>query len=246
MDRALPSPDWGLCPYFGPVPAYSLFVTLGLLAGLAIFFWLTHKDSRLDDHLPAVLIGAIVGGVLGAKLPYWLSGQGMATLFAGRTVVGGVIGGTIGVIVARRLIGLKEPTGNTFAPALALGFAIGRLGCLCRGCCYGIETHQGWGIDLGDHLLRWPTQAIESLFGLLLSAYLMLALRKNPLPGVLFRHFIFAFFTFRFLIEFVRDSSTFLWHLSEAQWVSVITIMVYSIDYIKKSYGVTMEASTHE
>lgn len=233
MDSRLP-PNWGLCPYISPIPTYSLFVFLGLVAGLMVFFWLAKKDGKIDDNLPVVLIGALVGGVVGAKLPYWSHG-GAENLFGGRTVVGGVIGGVLGVILARRAVGLKQPMGNTFAPALALGYAIGRIGCLCGGCCYGVPTHSSWGIDLGDHILRWPTQSMESLFGFALFAYLMKRRKQSPEAGALFREFILLFFGFRFLVEIVRASAPFAGGLSQAQWVSLLFLVAYGLDsYIKR------------
>ncbi len=225
MDSRLP-PNWGLCPSIGPVPTYSLFVFLGLIAGLLVFFWLASKDGKLDDKLPVVFIGALVGGVVGAKLPYWIQG-GAENLFGGRTVIGGVIGGVLGAIISRRAVGLKQPMGNYFAPALSLGYAIGRIGCMCGGCCYGVPTHSAWGIDLGDHVLRWPTQAVESLFGFALFAYLMWRRKHNVEPGALFQEFILLFFGFRLGIEFLRASSAYAFGLSQAQWVSLAAIAAY-------------------
>ena len=168
----------------------------------------------------------------------------MATLLAGRTVVGGVVGGILGVILARRLVGLKKPMGNHFAPAIALGYAIGRIGCLCQGCCYGNPTHGHWGIDMGDHVLRWPTQALESLFGFCLFIYLMIALRRNPAPGALFREFMLLFFGFRFLIEFVRHSGPFVLGISQAQVVSLALIFIYGGTWIVQKRKLMHQSAT--
>jgi len=244
VDSRLP-PNWGLCPSIGPIPTYSLFVFLGLVAGLILFFWLAKKDGKMDDNLPFVLIGALVGGVVGAKLPYWLHG-GAENLFGGRTVIGGIVGGVLGVIMARRAVGLKQPMGNYFAPALALGNAVGRIGCLCGGCCYGVPTHAHWGIDLGDHVLRWPTQAVESLFGFALLAHLMHRRKHNPKPGALFREFVLLFFAFRFLVEFVRASPMTQFNLTDAQLISLAVLAFYTVDWLATANKHRQEGACNE
>jgi phosphatidylglycerol:prolipoprotein diacylglycerol transferase len=138
-----------------------------------------------------------------------------------------MIGGVAAVWIIKRILRIKEKKGNLFAPALALGLVIGRIGCFLGGCCYGVATGSSWGIDFGDGIPRHPTQLYESVFALLLFVWLMRALRRNPAPGILFRYFIRSYFLFRFFISFIRaETAPVFWGLSDVQWVSIVVIVL--------------------
>src|SRR6185295_3278021 len=85
-----------------------------------------------------IFAGAIVGGSLGAKLPFVLLGGGIlsgAWLGDGKTILAGLAGGSLGVEVATLLLGVRVKTGDGFAVPLAAGIAVGRWGCFFNGCC---------------------------------------------------------------------------------------------------------------
>jgi phosphatidylglycerol:prolipoprotein diacylglycerol transferase len=109
-----------------------------------------------------------------------------------------------------------------FAPAIALGVAIGRIGCFLRGCCFGKETSLPGGVDFGDGILRHPTQLWESIFMFLLFGFLMWKRTKNPKPGELFRILGISYFGFRFLIEFIRVEKIAFFGLT---WFQIICLL---------------------
>jgi prolipoprotein diacylglyceryltransferase len=83
-------------------------------------------------------LAAFVGGVLGAKLPFALTElrglmDGSAWLSDGKTIVAGLIGAYLAVEVAKKLLGIRVKTGDTFALPLALALAVGRWGCFFNG-----------------------------------------------------------------------------------------------------------------
>ena len=159
--------------------------------------------------------------------------QNWQVLLYGKSIVGGIIGGFLGVIITKKLLKITGKRGNLFAPAIALGVAIGRIGCFLRGCCYGKATSMPWGVDFGDHILRHPTQIYESLFMFLLFCYLMWKRTKNPKPGQLFKILGISYFTFRFLIEFLRVEPIAVLGMTWFQLISIICL-VYLIFFFDK------------
>lgn len=230
----------GLLPVLGyfhgnPVSSYGVCVALACLVGLLVYAWEARKYPKLGEHACYIGLAALLGGTLGAKLPVWVTHYrqiiaalpDLAPLASGRTIVGGLIGGTLAVIAVRKWLGVTMKTGNLFAPAIALALAIGRMGCLLGGCCYGIPAQLPWSINLGDGVWRHPTQIYEALFALALFVYLQLAKRTVTAEGALFGRFMLAYFTFRFGIEFLRVEPRPYLGLTLAQVVSLGVIAYY-------------------
>ncbi|RLB51505.1 MAG: diacylglyceryl transferase, partial [Deltaproteobacteria bacterium] len=116
-----------------------------------------------------IVIGATVGGALGAKVPWLVMDpaglvDGSVWMNDGRTITFGLVGGYLGVEVAKLAAGVTVKTGDGFAVPLAVTIAIGRLGCFWAGCCFGASTNVPWGVDFGDGHMRHPTQLYEALF----------------------------------------------------------------------------------
>jgi len=192
---------------------YSLFMLFGIVIAALIYFHEAKKANQANEFSFLIAIGAFIGSTAGAKILELLinvdrfeSGNDLlAFLFSGRTIIGGLIGGTIGVWITKRIMGIKVKRGNLFAPAIAMGVAIGRIGCFFNGCCFGKPTQLPWGVDFGDGTLRHPTMIYESLFMLTMFFVLKLGFnRRMVAPGYLFKVLMIAYFSFRFLIEFIR------------------------------------------
>ena len=231
--------NWGIQPTLFQIgdfsiPSYSFFVLLGLLVGFIVYLYEARKQNKLNENNFLIVIGAITGGIIGAKILHWIIDykyiisnlSNLEILLSGRTIIGGLIGGTIGAIITRKILGIKERKGNLFAPAIALGVAIGRLGCFFRGCCYGKATSLPWGVDFGDGILRHPTQIYESLFMLIMFFYLQKVKNKeNIKPGQLFELLMIFYFIFRFFIEFIRVENVVLLGLTSFQIISICAII---------------------
>lgn len=229
---------WGIRPIlfhaggFG-VPAYSFFVLLGLAAGVAVYFYEAKRGKKLTEQGFFIFIGSLAGGALGAKITELvinykvvLAAASPDLLMSGRTIVGGLIGGAAGAALTKKAMGLNERRGNLFAPAIALGLAIGRLGCFFQGCCYGTPTSLPWGVNFGDNIPRHPTQLYESAFMLLMFVYLEKAKNRAGLaPGRLFDLLMTSYFTFRFFVEFIRVEKPAFWNLSVFQLISLAVII---------------------
>lgn len=237
--------NWGIRPIFldlgfFQISSYAVLVILGLLVGSAIYFYESKKAGNNSERGFFIAFGSLIGGVLGAKILqlliyYQLIISNFNALFSGRTIIGGLIGGMIGAKITKRILKIEEKRGNYFAPAIAIGVAIGRLGCFFKGCCYGKPTSLPWGINFGDGILRHPTQLYESLFMLVMFIVLeKLKYKKNLKPGELFKWLMLSYFTFRFFIEFIRVEEVALLGLTYFQFISVIVIIYFIFPNIQK------------
>ena len=237
--HSIPIGEWGIQPilfYIGNfgIPAYSFFVSLGLIVGLIVYFYESKKQHKQSQNGFYIVVGALLGGAIGAKVlefainfNYFAQNiNNLSALMSGRTIVGGLIGGMVGAMLTKKYLGSKEKRGNLFAPAVAIGVAIGRLGCFFVGCCYGQPTNLPWGVDFGDHILRHPTQIYESLFMLGMFIYLVkIKNRPDIRPGQLFKLLMVSYFTFRFFIEFIRVEPVVFIGLTVFQLISAGVIV---------------------
>ncbi len=106
----------------------------------------------------------------------------------GKTIVGALVFGLIAVELFKRYIGLHQSTGDLYAIPLALGIAIGRIGCFLTGLSdntFGTPTNLPWAIDFGDGIPRHPTQLYEIAFLLLLIPilYKIVILGRSGIPS---------------------------------------------------------------
>jgi prolipoprotein diacylglyceryltransferase len=137
-----------------------------LVAGAAVY-WLSRRGLQFPSqsfelpYIAALVFGAGVGAYLFGSLNLWLSGQaGVA-----RSVEGALAGGIVAIELYKWSAGISLRTGGRFALPLALGIAIGRLGCYFAGLddfTYGTPTALPWGHDFGDGVWRHPVQLYES------------------------------------------------------------------------------------
>ena len=132
--------------------------------------------------------------------------------YGNRSILGGLVGAWLGVHVAKRLCGYQLRTGDLFAPAVALGMAVGRIGCFLT------EPMRG----TGGHNVSF---LYEIVFQLAAFAVIWWWLRRRSLPpGEIFVWYVAAYGVFRFLVEFVRGNEV-VWHgLTRPQLFLAVTI----------------------
>jgi len=169
------------------------------LIGIAAFGWMAKRRGLSTAGIWLLMQAALIGGLIGAN-----AAQLFTTGTAGKTIVGGIVGGYLAVVWMKRRLGIKRPTGDLFALALPAGEAIGRIACFLGGCCFGKAATVAWAVH--DHgVLRHPTQlylaiAAAGVFGVLFHLE-----RKRFLPeNGLFYVQIALFCGTRFVIEFFR------------------------------------------
>jgi len=210
------------------MPTYGLLVATGVLVGL----WISVRNSARQGIKPENAwdfgIAVVLAGILGSKILYilvdWRSYAehpkdifSLATLQAGGVFSGGLIGA---FIVAWWFLRKHQmpalATCDAFAPGLAMGHAIGRLGCFAAGCCYRKETTHWWGVtftnlvahaNAGTPLGRplEPTQLIESVAEFIIFGILTWMFARKKFDGQVFGAYLFLYGVARFFIEFLRD-----------------------------------------
>src|SRR5215471_20064878 len=144
------------------------------MAGFALYRALRRRggDALADDRRWTIVTAAAIGAALGSVALAWLQHalDSPATThealsgWGGKTIVGGLAGGTLAVEAVKRRLGETRRTGDLFVLPLALGIAVGRVGCFLAG--LGDHTEGGptslpWGIDFGDGIRRHPTTLYE-------------------------------------------------------------------------------------
>ena len=221
---------------------HVVFESLGYFAGARIYFSQRRREAATAWPLERnlwLLVGCIFGAWAGSKLLAWaelphhylaLVRTDPAALLGGKTIVGGLLGGWAGIEVAKARLGIAHSTGDAFVWPLAVGTAIGRLGCFFTGLddhTYGVATTLPWSVDFGDGLLRHPTQLYESLFVLSLAAAIHFATRSRALQsGARFRLYVAGYLAFRFCIEFIKPRETPLIGLSAIQLTSLAGVVL--------------------
>jgi phosphatidylglycerol---prolipoprotein diacylglyceryl transferase len=208
---------------------YSLFSAIAYAVAFFLFYLEARRKKYDPEKLLYILFGSLSGALIGSRLGsvffvYWgYYSRHLADIFlpqlGGKTLVGGLLGGYLGVVVSKRLINYRRPTGDLFAPGLALGIAIGRIGCFINGCCYGLPTDLPWGVFFKG-VRRHPTQIYESIFCFIFFVFLWSIRKKTAKEGDLFKIFLLGYAFFRFWIEFIRsDAVAGILNLSLAQLV---------------------------
>ncbi|MEO8597113.1 MAG: prolipoprotein diacylglyceryl transferase [Candidatus Solibacter sp.] len=231
----------------------SFLHTYGVLVAIAFLsaLWLAGRLAR-DAGLNAEAITNLgiycaLAAIAGAKLmmflvdlPHYVEHPGeifsLGTLQAGGVFYGGLLA-ALGVAAwymrKTRLPGWKSA--DVFAPAIALGHGIGRLGCFSAGCCWGVECHRPWAVTFTNpaaqelvgvplHVPIHPTQLYEAFSEFVIFAFLYRLIRKPHGDGAIIGAYLMLYGTVRFIVEFFRvHEQGNLWGgpLDTSQWISV-------------------------
>jgi phosphatidylglycerol:prolipoprotein diacylglycerol transferase len=207
-----------------PAIVHGAFVTLGLIVAGLVFAAETRHRRRADPRLWYLVAGALVGGAIFERLGTWLRhmspaadpGPAQQWMYGSRSILSGLVGAYAGVLVAKRLCRYRSHSGDLFAPAVAAGMAVGRVGCLLTEL-PGTPTGGRWGITLSAaEAARFPgapagvplhpSFAYEIVFHLAALAVLLRLRDRVELPDALFTGYLVAYAIFRFLVEFVRGN----------------------------------------
>ena len=249
---------------------YGVLVALAFLAGLWIAVRLGKQAGLNPDAVTNLGIYCALAAILGAKLmmflidiPYYTAHPGeifsFSTLQAGGVFYGGLIGALL--VAAWYLRKTHLPvlrTADIFAPGIALGHGIGRLGCFSAGCCWGVECHLPWavtftnpvstqlvGVPLGVPL--HPTQLYESFAEFLIFGILYWRVLKPHAPGAIISTYLVLYSAARFIVEFFRfHEQGNLWGgpLDTSQWIS-LALFLAGASYLAASRRANVLATAH-
>lgn len=217
---------------------YVAIMAASIAAGLLVRRLVPAEGPTLA-RLPrlALLAGLVIGGTLGAKLPFLLSDpegalSGAAYFSDGRTLTWGLVGGYFGVELAKRLAGVRVKTGDGFAVPVAVSIAFGRIGCFYAGCCYGAATTMPWGVDIGDGVSRHPSPLYEAAFHVSAAAALFAIGKKGWLRTQRIKVYLIAYMLFRVISETWRPEPRLALGLTFYQWSSLAFALLFALLYV--------------
>ncbi len=230
----------------GPITIYTygFFIASAFLLALG---WAGYeaKKQDLDPKIVSDLgFYLIIAGILGARLLYVLMNlryfrshplESIMIWKGGLVFAGGAILGFITAIIYLR--SKKQEIwkwADVFAPAIALGQFVGRIGCLMAGCCYGRYCTLPWAITFRDpnslaplNVPLHPTEIYHSLAGLVTFFVLCILKPRVKATGTIFGIFLVLYGAFRFIIEFFRgDYRPMLGPLSFTQWTAMVLAFI--------------------
>ena len=243
----------------GPVTihTYGLLLAAAFIAGI----WIASRNAKKAGISPdltwnlglIVIFSALVGSkilLLFSDFDYYSRNLreifSLSTLRSAGVYYGGLLialAAAAWYLMKKRVPALKMA--DLAAPGIALGQAIGRLGCLSAGCCYGKPTKMPWGITFTNQYAYnnvgvtlntplHPTQIYESLASFALFLFLMWRLPRKQMTGQIILEYLALYALLRFVIEFYRnDDRGFVLYglLSTSQFIAILTILGSAVVY---------------
>src|SRR5215203_5581804 len=231
-----------MLPRIGPLPSHELFVGLGVAVAVVVFVIEARRRGQTDERLIFVVAGALVGGALLMRLGTWAQHVDLRDnaslpeqwLYGNRSILGGLFGAWLGVHIAKRLVGYESRTGDLFAPAVALGMAIGRFGCFFTelpgtptGTSFGIRLDAEDAARLGAPagVPLHPSFAYEIAFQAAAFVLIWFWLRHRLVsPGETLTFYLLGYGVFRFLVEFTRGNDVAWQGLTRPQLFLLLTV----------------------
>ena len=217
------------------ITSFGAMVGIATLVGAWIFQRELRRSGLPADAVDAAIAG-VLGGLVGAKVIWVVEHAAMAPipdlLFsrAGLSWFGGLAGGLLsGLVVMHRRHVPKTAVLAAATPALAIGHAIGRIGCFLVGDDYGTPTTRPWGVAFPEGLPPTtvpvhPTQLYEMAALLLLAWLLIRWRRQHVLDHVVLGRYLIAAGAIRFLVEILRVHVRVLGPLAVAQFFAFAAI----------------------
>ena len=222
------------------ISAHFVFESLAYFVGFSLYRRERRRQGDIVDRSTrnSVIVAAILGAAIGSKVLGWLEDpmallHGAATLWpSGKTIVGGLLGGTIAVEWEKRRLGVTARTGDLFTMPIIAGMMIGRIGCFLGGIndhTWGNPTALPLAVDFGDGIPRHPTQLYEIVFLLILSIVLRCLPKQWLASGDIYRLFLFSYLLWRFAVDFLKPEPKFAGFAS-LQWCCIVGALWYSRD----------------
>lgn len=234
------------------LPTYGVLVAAAFLIALWLVGRLARREGLDRDTVINLGVYCALAGIVGAKVlmivldpsyrEHPLEVFTLATLQSAGIFYGGLVAALIMAYFYMRHMKLPVfRTADLFAPGVALGHSIGRLGCFAAGCCWGRPTHLPWavtftnpdaqnvGVPIGVPL--HPTQLYESFAELIIAAILYRLASRAHKPGSVIGLYLVLYGVARLIVEFFRahdESNPLGLSLSLEQWIS-LTLAAFGV-----------------
>lgn len=242
-----------------PIHTYGILLAIAILIALMTASRLAKYDGLPSQKIYDIGLWTVIGGLLGSKILLLVVDESFRNdpsnifsldfLRSGGVYYGGFIGGFLTLLLLIKLYNLPFwKVADAFAPGVAIGQAIGRLGCFAAGCCWGKPTTLPWGVHFSDKgheytgvpisdsngnaLFLHPTQIYESIAMLIVFLFLIFLHRHKKFDGQVLAFYGLIYPLVRFTIEFFRDDPrgdlfglTSLTGLSTSQLISLLVAL---------------------
>ena len=229
------------------IPTYGVLVALGFLAGLSVATNLARRAGLPSEKITNLAVYCALAGFVGAKLfmflfdwPEYLHNPGqiftLETLQAAGVFHGGFV---VALLVAFVYLHREKlpvlRTMDVVAPGVAIGQAIGRLGCFAAGCCWGRACYLPWGVRFRSDFAApvpldkplHPVQLYESAADLAIFALLFGLSRREHKDGTVIGLYLVLYSTARFIIEFYREhEQALVGPFSLTQWIALALLLL--------------------
>jgi phosphatidylglycerol:prolipoprotein diacylglycerol transferase len=232
---------WGIS-----ISTHDVMVGAGLAVATAVFGFEKRRRGMHDERLWVVVALALAWGAVFTRLGTWVQhvdlsqndGPMQQWLHGSRSILGGLAGAYLGALFGKRVTGYRERTGALFAPAVAAGMAVGRVGCLLTE--YpGTATGHSWGmvLDKADAALvhapagvpLHPSFLYEIAFHLVAFGLIWRFRDRLFQPADLFPLYLAAYGVFRFFAELVRGNEVAWAGLTRPQLflIAVLPLLIW-------------------
>lgn len=220
---------------------YGIMVVLAVVAVIAISVHEARRVGMPTEHIYNVGLWAIISGMVVSRLfhvidkwEYYVAHPQQIVRFEGLTVYGAVVGAVLAVLAYAWVKKLSFwQISDIAAPGALVGQAIGRIGCLINGCCYGLPTSLPWGLvythpasyaPIGEAV--HPTPIYHLLWNLIAFAILWFLRTRLKPTGSIFLAYLALYSTGDLVIRFVREGEPFLFGMQQAQLIGVAMLVI--------------------
>lgn len=199
-----------------PVYSWGLSLALAFVVGTFYAAAVGKKRGIHPDNIIDLALIICIASIIGARLLHVVLNlqsyinypasvlhmrDGGLSYFGG--LGAGVLAGYVYCRVKKLSVG---KVADIAAPAVALGYAIVRIGCLLNGCCYGEQTTVAWALAAGrDGLLRHPTQIYSAIYSLIIFGLLTMVEARKKFEGQVLWMYVGLYSVARFIVEFWRE-----------------------------------------
>ena len=227
----------------GPFVVRWYGVMLVLAVAMVIFIALREakRVGISEEHIYSISLWAIIGGIVGSRLfhvidqwQYYIAHPWQIIGFEGLTVYGAVIGAVLAMLIYTWINKFSFwQIGDIVAPGAIVGQAIGRVGCLINGCCYGLVCDLPWSIVYGNPssyarvgIPVHPTQIYHIIWNLAGFAVLWLLRKRLKPEGSVFLLWLSLYAAGDLTIRLFREGEPFLFGMQQAQLIGVAILVV--------------------
>ncbi len=247
---------WPVLARIGPVQigTHDFFSLLGIAVGFAIYFREMRRRGWLDPTIIWISLAALLSAVVGARLiTIWERPEVIAAFStmpftealerSGKSIIGAVAGGYLGIVLAKRAFGYRRSTGDFYALAIPVATVVGRIGCFLTELPLGTPTTLPWGMTVSPAAAAsfaycpgclgpmHPTMIYEIVFNLIAAVLIWRFRRRVPVPGDTLKLYLLGAGLFRFLVEYLRTSPPQALGLTAPQWVLIPILAMLAVHF---------------